>query len=118
MARPWAVEQVTAADTHLQGLELAVKATPAKWDAASAEASEASNAMTRLSHGPAISALARHSDPPQLQELRTSLDDARSNFRDAQLAIDAKDAARAGASLAKVRAAFAPLQDAAKKRTP
>jgi len=97
ISRPWAVEQVSTADTHLQGLELAVTRKQANWDEARGEAFAASNAMTRLSNGPALLSLTKGQEPPTLNELRSHLKAALDSLREVQQAIDAKDLGRAEA---------------------
>ena len=117
MARPWTVQQVAVVDTHLHGMELAMK-RPQGWDEMRAEAHAASSAMTLLANGPALTSLAGGNGQQTLGELRSHLNAAQDSLRAAQEALEAKDLGRAQAELAQTRKAFAPLSEAAKRPAP
>jgi hypothetical protein len=113
MARPFAMEQVSSIDTSISALDEALAKTD--WDSTEKHAEQASNAITRLMHGPAIKSLTSRNQSPSAEELRADVDRASEALSDAQQAIRQKDAERAKAALAKFRKAYEPMRDAAKK---
>jgi hypothetical protein len=113
MARPWAVEQVTTIDTSINGLEQALARKD--WGTMQAEAERASNAMNTLSAGPAISSLARWSEPPTIEELRTHVKAATEGLAEAQQAMREKDAGHVETAIQKFRKLYKPVREAAQR---
>lgn len=126
MARPWAVEQVREVESQLKGFEAMTKAgkftaklepTQAKGFRLElrAEMVATSNALTRLSVGPALQSLSQRNDAAAVEEMWGHLRTAQEHVREAQKAIDASDLARFEREIDHLRKAFAPIQDAAAK---
>jgi ABC-type multidrug transport system fused ATPase/permease subunit len=113
MSRPWAIEQVATIDAAIGGVEQAL--TKNDWGAMQEQADQASNALGRLSSGPAVASLTRRNEPPTVEELQARVKEAREDLRAAQLAILDKDAERVQAALQKVQEAMEPVRAAAKR---
>ncbi|MEO2091966.1 MAG: hypothetical protein ABGY75_21135, partial [Gemmataceae bacterium] len=112
MARPFAIEQVTAVDTAVAAIESAL----AKQDqeTAAEQADRAAAALTRLSGGPALASLTGR-EPPTTDELRAQVKSAQHHLRAMRQALDAKGTDRPTAELAEFRKAFAPVREAARR---
>jgi hypothetical protein len=116
MARPWAVEQVTAADTALAALEQAQ--AKKDWAAMQEHANEVAGALRRLSAGPALRSLVLRDEQNQLEPVRGHLRAAQYGAKQAQEAISEHDAGRLDAALRELRQSLEPLRAAAKKAAP
>lgn len=126
MARPWAVEQVREVESQLKGFEAMTKAGKftAKLEPTQAkgfrlelrvEMTATSNALTRLSVGPALRSLTQRNDAAAVEELWGHLRAAQEHVREAEKAIDASDLTRFEREIDNLRKAFAPIQEAAAK---
>ena len=113
MARPFAQEQVAAFDASVGAVEDAV--AKADWAGARAHADQASGALHRLAHGPALTSLTASNEPRAVDELRGRVRASHEQLRAAQEALAARDAGRANAALAELRRAFEPVRDASKR---
>ena len=85
MARPFALEQVAAIDTSVGALEQAL--AKEDWEAMQEHADQASSALHRLAHGPAITSLTSWNEPPTVEELRAQVRAAHEQLRAAQQAM-------------------------------
>lgn len=113
MTRPWAVEQVAAIDTSIGSLEQAL--TKKDWGTVREKADQASNALNRLSTGPALASLTRRNEPPTVEDLRAQLASAKEALREALQAIRDEDAERLSAALKRFHQSFGPLREASKR---
>jgi hypothetical protein len=114
MARPWAVEQIATIDNSLSGVEAAAAAKT--WDEARDQATKASNALTRLAAGPALTSLTKGNDRRELDDMRVQLMAARQRFGQAEQAIATKDSGRLETALKEFHEAYGPLQAAARSK--
>lgn len=113
LARPWAVEQVHSIDTALIAVE---KALPEKhWETLQDQTGRASNALTRLRHGPALTSLTARDEPPTVVELRAHALAASESVAEMQRAIREHDARRLDKALEDLRTSFGPLRQAAQR---
>jgi hypothetical protein len=99
MARPFALEQVAAIDTSISALEQTL--AKEDWKALPEHADQASSALHRLAHGPALTSLTARTEPPTADELRARLKAVHDHLRAAHQALAAKEAERVDAALAK-----------------
>jgi hypothetical protein len=113
LTRPFALEQVAAIDTSVGSLEQAMATKD--WEAMQDQANLASNALTRLGVGPAITTLTSGKEPQSAEELRANLKAASAGIVEAQQAIRDKDAGRLETTLQKFRHAYGPIREAAKR---
>jgi hypothetical protein len=114
LARQFAVAQVAQGDASLSALDQALEKKD--WEAMRQHADRATEALGSLMKGaPVIPALAKRSQSPTAQELRTHVDATSASLAEVQQAIQAKDAGRLEEALQRVRHAFAPLSETAKK---
>ena len=113
MTRPWAGEQVAAIDTSIGGLEQAL--AKKDWATMREKADQASNALNRLSAGPALASLTRGNEPPTVEDLRAQLASATEALREAQQTIPDEDAERLSAVLKRFHQSFGPVREASKR---
>jgi hypothetical protein len=113
MTRPWAVEQVTTVVASVSGMEQAL--AKKDWAAMQEPAEQISNAITRLSVGPAVTSLTRGNESALVDELRRQLQEASDSFREARQAIRDKDAERLKKAMARFHDLFGPIAQAAKQ---
>jgi hypothetical protein len=111
MTRPFAVEQVTTIDSAAAGLEQSL--AKKDWATMQKQAEQARNALNRLSSGPALSTLTKWNETPTLDEMRAQLSSAKEAMREAEQAIQDKDAERLTPALRRFRQSFAPIRAAA-----
>ena len=111
MTRPFAVEQVTTIDRAVAGLEQSL-AKP-DWAAMQKQAEQATNALNRLSSGPALASLAKWNETPRVEEMRAQLSSAKEAMQEVQQAIQDRDVERLTPALKRFRQAFAPIRAAA-----
>src|SRR5262249_1778272 len=109
------MERVGTSDASISGLEQAL--AKKDWDGMREQAELASNAMNRLSAGPALTSLTKWNEPPTLEELREDLKQAREDLAAAQQAIREKNAAQLESAMQKFRKSIGPVQEAAKKQS-
>jgi hypothetical protein len=114
MARPFAQEQVVALDTSV-GAFVEQALAKEDWAAAREHADQASGALNRLAHGPALTSLTSRNEPPAVEELRARVQAAHEQLRAAQQALAARDSGRVHAALAELRKAFEPVRDASRR---
>jgi hypothetical protein len=113
MARPWAADQLATIDASIGGLE---KAQAKKdWEAMREKAEQASDALHRLSAGPALASLVSWPSTPTVEELRAQMKSADENLRAVRQAIEAKDANRLGTALKEFRQSYGPVREAARR---
>lgn len=113
LARPWAVEQVRGIETALIAAE---KALPEKdWEALQDQTGRASNALTRLRHGPALTSLTARDEPLTVEELRAHALAASESVAEMQGAIREHDARQFDKALEDFRTSFGPLRQAAQR---
>jgi hypothetical protein len=112
MARPWAVQQVTTAQASVRAMEQAQAKND--WAAMQEHTSATSNALTRLSSGPAISALVKDNVSATVDELRAQVSGARLALADAQRAIREKDERLLAAALKRFHDSYNPVEEAAR----
>lgn len=113
LARPWALEQVNTIDASVSALEQAL--AKKDWEAMHDHANRASNAITRLSHGPAIPSLTLRHEPPTVEELRANVKAASEGLAEAHQAIRDKEAGRLEKALQHFRTSFGPVRQAAQR---
>jgi hypothetical protein len=116
MARPWAVEQTATVDASIRALEQAQ--AKKDWPAMQEQASQAANALTRLSAGPAVTSLVKGNEPKRVAELREQVWAARDALTPVQQAIREQDAGRLDAALKEFRKAYGPVREAARQAAP
>jgi hypothetical protein len=112
LARPFAIEQVAAIETSADAIDGAI--AKQDWNAMQKTTDEASNAITRLMHGPAIKSLTARNEPSSVDELRDVVSGASDDLAVVQQAIRQKDVERLKAALEKFRKSFEPVREAAK----
>jgi hypothetical protein len=113
MARPFALEQVSALDMSVGALERAL--AKEDWKTAQEHADQASSALHRLARGPAITSLTSGNESPTVEELRAQVRAAHERLRAAQQALVAKDPGRVHAALGEFRESFGPVRDASRR---
>ena len=79
------------------------------------QAEQASAALYRLAHGPALTSLTARNEPPTVDDLRAQVKSALGSLRVAQRAMTAKDASGVEAALAEIRQAMGPVREASRK---
>jgi hypothetical protein len=113
MARPWAVEQVAAIDTAVDGLGKAL--AKKDWGTMQDQAEQTANAVNRLSAGPALSSLTKWNETPTLEELRAQVSSAKEAIREVEQAIRDKNTERLTAALTQFHQSYAPVRQAASR---
>jgi hypothetical protein len=114
IAAPFGVERMASIDSSVSGIE---RALPNKdWGALQENASRALRDVDTLANVPfAIPRATSRTGTPTIDELRVLLEAAAQSLRQAQQAIQAKDAERLEAALRDFRKSYRPVQEAAKK---
>jgi hypothetical protein len=113
MSRPFAVEQIAALETSTAALDEALAAED--WSAADKHAGDASSALYRLAHGPALKSFTTPGERPSVAELRSHVSAAHDHLRAAQTAIAANDGQLAAAALSKLRESLEPVRAASQR---
>jgi hypothetical protein len=113
MVRPWAAEQVAAIDSSIDGLEKAL--AKKDWATMREQEDKASEALHRLSAGPALQSLVRWNETPTVDELRKQVKSAGENLRAARQAIEAKDADGLEQALKEFRQSYGPVREASRR---
>jgi hypothetical protein len=113
MTRPWAVEQVAVVDKSLNALDEA----HAKKNFAEMRKpmKDASDALSRLSSGPAVFSLTNWNVPPTFDQLRENLTAAQSDFRAVELAFREENPDKLKPAFEKFRRSFEPVSEVAKR---
>jgi hypothetical protein len=113
IAAPFGMEQMARIDTSVGAIE---RALPKKdWEAMQENVSRASGSVNTLVNVPfAIPGATSQRERP-MDECRALLNAANESLRQAQQAIQAKDAERLEAALRDFRKSYGPVQEAAKK---
>jgi hypothetical protein len=114
MARPWAIEEVTKAESSINAIEEALKTK--NWKVMQQKVEEASKALKALSVGPAMSALVTQNDRQPLDALRRHRSAAAGRVEELRQAIAAEDSDRLRQSLDAFQRDFAPLREAANRQ--
>ena len=109
ISRPFAVEQIRSIETSIAELEQAQ--TRKDWEAMRQRAEAATQAMNRLSSGPALHSLQGPGEP--VKELWEHQYSAKESLQSMQAAIRDQNAERLKAALEKFHKSFAPLQASA-----
>jgi hypothetical protein len=113
IARPFAVQQLTAIDTSVAALERAL--AEKDWRSVRGHARQASEALDRLvAAAPAVGSLAPRNGPPGLEELRARLRSANGCLSEAREAAREKDAGRVGEAVRRFRELYGPVGKAAR----
>jgi hypothetical protein len=113
MTRPWAVEQVAIVDKALNALD---EAHAKKSFAEMREPmKDASNALNRLSSGPAVFSLTNWNVPPTLDQLRENLTIAQGDFHAVEQAYRKENPDELKRAFEKFRKSFEPVSEAAKR---
>jgi hypothetical protein len=113
MVRPWAVEQVARVDAATESIEQA--RVKKDWDTMQKQAEEASSAIERLAHGPAIHSLVGGGASSTFWELRDRVRATTANLREVQKAISERDEGRLSTSLRELRKSYKPVHDVSKR---
>jgi hypothetical protein len=113
MARPFALEQVSALDTSVGALEQSL--AKEDWTTAQEHADQASSALHRLARGPALTSLTSWNESPTVEELQAQVSAAHEQLRAAQQALVAKDTGRVHAALGGFRKSFGPVRDSSRR---
>jgi hypothetical protein len=114
ISRPFAVEQIHSIETSIAELEQAQARKD--WEAMRRQADAATQAMTRLSSGPALHSLQGPGEP--LKELWDRQYSAKESLQVMQTAIHNQDAEKLKSALEKFHKSFAKLQAAANRPAP
>jgi hypothetical protein len=115
ISRPWAIERITTIDTSLAALEQAL--AQHDWAAMQEQEDQASNALERLSMGPALSSLASGHPSATVKELRADVKAASEELAQARKALREKDEEGLKTTLRKFHQSFERVREAAKRET-
>jgi hypothetical protein len=115
LARSFALDQILQIDSSVTAIEGAIGS--ADWPAIERHSTQVAKALGELGdYAPALPALAGRNQSPTIDELRQYVKRTSQSLLEAQQSIPEHDAAVLSASVAKLRAAYAPLLETA--RTP
>lgn len=116
ITRPWAVEQVSTLDASVKAIEQSLKEK--NWKAMPEQVQEAIGAATRLTAGPAPSALVRENNNAKIQEMRARIKGLRQSLEEVQRTVQKQDPRELRDVLDEFRNSFEPVREAAKKPVP
>jgi HAAS domain-containing protein len=111
IARPWVMEQVSTIDTSINAVEQSLKEK--NWQALPEHVEQARAAATRLTVGPAPSALVRENANAKIREMREQIRALSTPLTSLQQAVREQDSKKTEAALQDFRDAFGPVRDAA-----
>ena len=114
ISAPFGIERMASIDNSVSAIE---RALPKKdWEALQENVSGALRDVDTLANVPfAVPRATSRTDTPPIDELRVLLEAAAQSLRQAQQAIQAKDAEQLEAALRDFRKSYRPVQEAAKK---